>query len=78
MHNNQQHGGYLATGRTDGGLLNKINATLATLDAVPLGHRDELWAAAVGGARHAADLLSQGRRAKAGKVLAGARAIIGQ
>lgn len=74
--NNTQHGGYAATGRTDGGLLHKINAALASLESTPLDSRDEYWAAAVGGVRFAGDLLAQGRRAKAGKVLADACAPI--
>lgn len=70
------HGGHAISTRTGGSLANKINEALAKLDRVPLANRDEYWAAAVGGARHAADLLSQGRRAKAGKVLASARVLI--
>ena len=76
MQNTQQHGGYAATGRTDGGLLRKIEAAQARLQAVPLEHRDEYWAAAVGGVIHASHLLAQGRRAKAGKVLANAKELI--
>lgn len=70
------HGGYAATDRTDGGLFKKIQDALRQLDSVPLEKRDEYWAAAWGGARHAADLLADGRRAKAGKVLANARELI--
>lgn len=70
------HGGYAATGRTDGGLLDKIHDALRRLEGVPLDKRDEYWAAAFGGVRHAADLLAEGRRAKAGKVLANARELI--
>jgi hypothetical protein len=77
MQTNTTHGGYAISERTGGGLLRKINDTLAALEAVPLSGRNELWAAAVGGARHADALLAEGRRAKAGKVLAGARNIIG-
>ena len=72
------HGGYEATRRTDGGLFRKINHTLAQLDCVPLTARDELWAAAWGGATHASNLLAEGRRAKAGVVHAAARRIIDQ
>lgn len=71
-----QHSGYTATGRTGGALLRKIEDAQAKLDRVPLAGRDEYWAAAVGGVKHAADLLSQGRRAKAGKVFAKARELI--
>lgn len=70
------HGGYAATRRTDGSLLRKIEAAQNKLLAVPLHKRDEHWAAAVGGVIHATHLLSQGYRAKAGKVFAGARRII--
>lgn len=72
------HGGYEATRRTDGGLFHKINRTLAQLECVPLSARDELWAAAWGGATHAQSLLAEGRRAKAGVVHARARQIIDQ
>jgi hypothetical protein len=70
------HGGFAISQRTGGALLRKINDALAQLEAVPLERRDELWAAAVGGAKHARDLLEQGRRAKAGKVLASAKELI--
>lgn len=76
MQTNQQHGGYAATGRTDGGLLRKIQNAEAKLLAVPLAKRDEYWAAAVGGVIHASCLLAEGRRAKAGKVLADAKELI--
>lgn len=76
MQANTTHGGYAISGRTDGGLLDKVNAAMAKLERVPLDRRDEYWAAAVGGVRHAADLLAGGRRAKAGKVLAAARELI--
>lgn len=72
------HAGYEATRRTDGGLARKIMRTLAQLDCVPLAARDELWAAAWGGARYALDLLAEGRRAKAGVIHARARQIIDQ
>lgn len=74
--NTTTHAGYAATGRTDGGLANKINEALFRLGRVPLDQRDDYWAAAVGGVRHAEDLLAAGRRAKAGKVLANARELI--
>lgn len=70
------HAGYAISGRTGGGLQLKIEAALDRLERVPLEKRDEYWAAAVGGVRHAADLLAGGRRAKAGKVLAAARELI--
>lgn len=76
MQQTHTHGGYEATRRTDGGLALKIQDLLAELQATPIFIRDELWAAAWGGARHARELLAEGRRAKAGKVLASARAII--
>lgn len=76
MQQTHTHGGYEATRRTDGGLFHKINDTLAQLELVPLTHRDELWAAAWGGATHASNLLAEGRRAKAGVVHARARRII--
>jgi hypothetical protein len=72
----QRHGGYEATRRTDGDLAKKIQHTLAQLELVPLDWRDELWAAAWGGAVHANTLLAEGRRAKAGVVHARARRII--
>ena len=65
-----EHAGYKATRRTDGDLAQRIEQRLAELEAVPLGKRDDHWAVAVGGARFAQDLLAQGRRAKAGVVLA--------
>lgn len=76
MQTTQTHAGHAATGRTDGGLLRKIEAAQAKLDAVPLAQRDEYWAAAVGGVIHASHLLAEGRRAKAGKVLANAKELI--
>ena len=76
MQTNQQHAGYAATGRTDGGMADKIANALAKLDRLPLEKRDEYWTASVLAVRHAADLLSQGRRAKAGKVLADAKELI--
>jgi len=68
----QVHAGHKATGRTGGALQRKIIAAEVKLLSVPLADRDEDWAATIGGVRHANDLLSQGRRAKAGKVLASA------
>lgn len=76
MQTNQQHAGYAATGRTGGGLAQKINEAEHRLNAVPLAKRDEYWAAAVGGVKHAHDLLVEGRRAKAGKVFAAAAGVI--
>lgn len=76
MQQTHTHGGYEATRRTDGGLAEKIQKAVIKLSLVPPVWRDELWAAAWGGVRHAQDLLADGRRAKAGKVLAGVRAII--
>ena len=73
---NPTHAGRTISARTGGALANKITSTLAQLDSVPLAERDELWAAAWGGAKHASDLLADGRRAKAGKVLASARALL--
>jgi hypothetical protein len=70
------HGGYAATGRADGGLLRKINEAKDKLNGVSLEHRDEYWCAAAGGVRYAEDPLAQGRRAKAGKVLANAKELI--
>lgn len=64
------HGGYAISTRTGGGLLRKINAAMDCLERVPLDSRDEDWAASVGGVCLAAELLADGRRAKAGKVLA--------
>jgi len=77
MQTTQTHGGFAISQRTGGALLRKINNALAQLEAVPLEHRDELWAVAVGGAKHAHDLLEQGRRAKAGKVFANVKEMIG-
>ena len=65
-----QHAGYQATRRTGGGLQRKIIDAEIRLLSVPLNARDEQWAATVGGVKHAASLLAEGRRAKAGKVLA--------
>lgn len=65
-----EHRGYAATGRTGGGLQRKIEAAARKLLETPLSQRDEDWAASSGGVKYAAELLSQGRRAKAGKVLA--------
>ena len=76
MQQTHTHSGYEATRRTDGGLAKKIQHTLAQLELVPLDWRDELWAAAWGGAVHANTLLAEGRRAKAGVVHARARKII--
>lgn len=76
MQQTHTHGGYAATRRTDGGLAKKIQHTLAQLELVPLDWRDELWAAAHGGATYASELLADGRRAKAGVVHARARKII--
>lgn len=78
MQQPHQHGGYAATRRTGGGLAKKIECTLAQLELVPLDWRDDLWAAAHGGATYASELLAQGRRAKAGVVHANARKIIEQ
>ena len=72
------HGGYAISTRTGGALERRINETLDLLEAIPLACRDELWAAAIGGARYASELLAGGRRAKAGKVLANVRSIIEQ
>lgn len=75
MQQTHTHGGHEATRRTDGDLFHKINDTLAQLELVPLADRNELWAAAWGGATHASNLLAEGFRAKAGKVLVKARLI---
>ena len=72
------HGGHAISTRTGGALANRIQRTLAQLELVPLTARDELWAAAWGGATHAQILLADGRRAKAGVVHACARRIIDQ
>ncbi|MBU3577561.1 hypothetical protein [Polynucleobacter sp. UK-Kesae-W10] len=64
------HGGYAISTKPSDGLMRKIDTAISILNRVPLNSRNENWAAAVGGAMHAKDLLSEGRRAKAGKVLA--------
>lgn len=64
------HAGRAATGNTGGKLLRKINEALDKLIQVPLAERDEQWAVTIGGVAYANELLSQGRRAKAGKVFA--------
>ena len=70
MSTQTEHRGYAATRRTGGALLRKIQAAEINLYSVPLEERDEQWATSMGGVKHASDLLAQGRRAKAGKVLA--------
>ena len=72
MSTETEHGGYAATRRTGGALARKILAAEIKLISVPLDKRDEAWAADIGAVRFAGELLAQGRRAKAGKVLAGA------
>lgn len=70
------HGGHAISTRTGGALAAKISATTANLELVPAASRTELWAAAWGGVLHAKTLLAEGRRAKAGKILASAIAIV--
>ncbi len=70
MNTQTEHRGYAATGRTGGALQRKIEDAARKLLETPLSKRDDDWAVSVGGVKYAAELLSQGRRAKAGKVLA--------
>lgn len=72
MSTETEHGGYAATRRTGGALARKILAAEIKLMAIPVAKRDDDWSKNIGVIRQAGDLLAQGRRAKAGKVLAGA------
>ena len=73
-----QHGGYAKSTRTEGALERRIKQAMQELNGVPLGSRNEDWAAVYGGVNHASDLLAEGRRAKAGKVFAAACNLAGE
>jgi hypothetical protein len=65
------HAGYARSERQGGALANRIDSAIVELTVIPV--RDEAWQQAWDAAVNARELLPEGRRAKAGKVLLTAR-----